>query len=756
MVLDQQQHFQQQHHQHHFPQDQPQQHGQTGDSKLPGQSVARRKFAKPPVKVACLACRTSRTRCDGQEPCSSCFSKGRDCSYLPSKRGGPRKKKVAVPPPAAGAGGFSQLSEWQPSAAPATTRYDETDGVFSQIDPLSLPGAGLRHLDFASDVNVQGMFEGIFITRDVGHHTPVSPILGTPQAKQPTVRAYGSEHDILNAYYDFIHPYFPIMPPRTSHPGPDQPLNDAGSHPASLSEEPTLVYQPVSPLSCAISAILALVPHPNDPNPMSPSSTVLRRSYAQTYARLATASIETDGELIDSGTKPSQALNYAQPSIDRVPFHPRAPIELESILALLILCIYEYAQRGNLMKMRYRAGQAWVIAMNLSLYALGPENDEFSEAKRRAWWMTYYCVLQGSIVSVTVSPPPTVIINDPRFTTPYPHFASDPEGWSILLQAQQVLVTAGQFTIDLNRCLKSRSNMPWIYEQMKQLDAWASSAIIQANTHNTIPQTGHPDIEEEFVTARSIRAIAKIKLASAQIKTHRFQAFSDIPIFIKKHYDLATANSSIDDPYQLVNNGRDVNPLACQCHSFENHPNHVLGTAYTGSPSESSTSAASDSLHPHYCWLGPGFPFTSQHSAKVCLTAGLMISHVFQSLPYPLQFRHSDHGIPVPRLDPYADPALLDPRTQLPRTMPSFASCAMQCSYALLMIFYKTRVSKDGSSGLEYDHDGHPSAERLADELRHGLERIVGAVSNYSRAFEALDGMREGIEGAIHSAFSQH
>lgn len=98
--------------------------------------------------------------------------------------------------------------------------------------------------------------------------------------------------------------------------------------------------------------------------------------------------IEADGELIDSITDPSQALNYTQPSINRPAFHPRAPVELESILALLVLSIYEYAQRGNMMKMRYRAGQAWVLAMNLGINALGPEQDQYAEARRRAWWMT--------------------------------------------------------------------------------------------------------------------------------------------------------------------------------------------------------------------------------------------------------------------------------------------------------------------------------------------------------------------------------
>lgn len=189
----------------------------------------------------------------------------------------------------------------------------------------------------------------------------------------------------MNAYYEFIHPYFPILPPSIAQPGPDLPLEDAGSHPNSPTEEVSLAYRPVSPLSCAISAILALVPLPNIPDS---ASVMLRKSYSQTYARLATTRVEADGELIDSVTDPSQALKHTQPTINRPPFHPQAPVELESILALLVLSIYEYAQRGNMMKMRYRAGQAWVLAMDLGLNALGPEQDDFMEARRRAWWMT--------------------------------------------------------------------------------------------------------------------------------------------------------------------------------------------------------------------------------------------------------------------------------------------------------------------------------------------------------------------------------
>lgn len=196
----------------------------------------------------------------------------------------------------------------------------------------------------------------------------------------------------LNAYYDFIHHYFPILPPRVVPRCPDRPIESVGTYASSPSEEPLLSYKPRSPLSLAISVILALVPHPDDPEPLSPVSVLRRRTYAHTFAQLANASIELDCELQASSTDPSQALSNGRPLINRERFHPRTPVELESLLALLILCVYEYTQRGNLLKMRYRAGQALAIALDMSLHSLGEEHDECAEARRRAWWMTV-CVL---------------------------------------------------------------------------------------------------------------------------------------------------------------------------------------------------------------------------------------------------------------------------------------------------------------------------------------------------------------------------
>lgn len=65
----------------------------------------------------------------------------------------------------------------------------------------------------------------------------------------------------------------------------------------------------------------------------------------------------------------------------------------------------------------------------------------------------------------------------------------------------------------------------------------------------------------------------------------------------------------------------------------------------------------------------------------------------------------------------------------------------MQSSYALFMIFYKARVAKQLSPDVESELVSD-STEQLVEELRQGLERIIAAISNYSYAFEALDGMR--------------
>ncbi|KAJ5881262.1 uncharacterized protein N7473_012315 [Penicillium subrubescens] len=687
----------------------------------------RKKFAKPPVKVACLPCRASRTRCGGQEPCSNCVAKGRKCSYLPSKRGGPRKKKQkASPSPEEEAPHEDAQYAVDPSAD-----FDEPPGMFTQIDVLSLPGAGLRHLDFPQ---VGSLFQGFFAGDESPSHVHMGAMPSPMSTTSCLVRTYGSEPEILNAYYDFIHSYFPILPPRASTQFQDRPLHCPVS--PGPSSEPLMIYRPRSPLSLAISAILALIPHPDDPESSSAASVLQRRTYAHTFAQLANSIIETECDLELSSTDPGQALSSARPSVNRERLHPMTPEDLETLLALLILSVYEYSQRGNLLKMRYRAGQALALALDKSLHCC-TDNDEFSEARRRAWWMTYYCVIQGSIVSTT---PPTIVINDPQFTTPYPRFESDAEGWSILIQAQQVLVSATQFISDLNKSLTSQTGLHYIFERMQQLDSWTNSVIVQTDMLPLV--SPEPDFGDrrETITAQSIRAISRIKLSSAQIKTHRFRAFSDIPIFIKRHCDLTAANPS-NAPTKSTIQAPGINNVSCSCSNLD-HFQRASSTEYM-TPSDSSTSSDTHPYIPQYPQypFASGFPYSPQHSAKICLRSALTISRMFEALPYPQplseggsQAQHQAGGQP------------------LPRTMPSFACCLMQSSYAMFMIFYKARVAKQLSPDVESELVSN-STEQLVEELRRGLERIIAAVSNYSFAFEALDGMRDEIQGAYQTAF---
>lgn len=67
-------------------------------------------------------------------------------------------------------------------------------GMFNQIDVLSTPGAGLRQLDFPTDV--QRMFADLF-TCNGSHCQPRVASSPSPTApKQSRVRTYGSDSEM--------------------------------------------------------------------------------------------------------------------------------------------------------------------------------------------------------------------------------------------------------------------------------------------------------------------------------------------------------------------------------------------------------------------------------------------------------------------------------------------------------------------------------------------------------------------------------
>lgn len=177
----------------------------------------------------------------------------------------------------------------------------------------------------------------------------------------------------------------PILPAPEMSPPLDEPEPISQSHPDGFSYG--LDFS--SPVALALSAVLALVPCAEDTDPGSAEAVLFRRNCAQFFAQAAIESIEAESEIPGSSTEPEKTLESEPPSVDRLPFHPRVPVELESIIALNLLSVYEYAQRGNLKRMSRRAGQALMEAMmTYNLHNQTDDDDFYAEAKRRVWWMT--------------------------------------------------------------------------------------------------------------------------------------------------------------------------------------------------------------------------------------------------------------------------------------------------------------------------------------------------------------------------------
>ncbi|KAH9213605.1 hypothetical protein DL95DRAFT_390395 [Leptodontidium sp. 2 PMI_412] len=663
---------------------------------------------------------------------------------------------------------------------------------------------------------------------DSGYETSEHAGTLSDSEREVPIRVYSSDEDILSAYYTYIHPYFPILPP--PEPGQVTDTPDLGirrAPDAIFSSKSNADFEPSSPISLAISATLALIPHPDDKDPSGTESLHLRREQAQAFAQSAFESIEIESELIDSVIQPSEALSSDPLPLNRKPFHPRNPLENESIIALIMLSTYEYAQRGNIAKMRNRAGQAVNAAINLGLHIKGDEEGYYSEANRRVWWMAYIMVCQGSILSNSTPP---ILLYDPRFTTSGPTYAGDPGAWPVFLQSQQAITSATQFVIDLDATLKQGSNTTAIWDRMLELEAIIEPLIVAADSWTLSSSPPLSLDSSEMVVGQALRGIARIKLNSARIKLHRYCAFSDVPVFSKKHCDLAAVPTSTPHSSHPQTSASTPAPN-CACSStFHNLPSYsdmtTSSTPLSHSQSHSHSQSLSHTTSPPNFNLGLGvgvgiglncnvLPYTSHYSAKICLKSAFAIARSFTSLPYPQPVRrevhqpqvHSQlqpqpqnqdpysyfptmptHTSPYARhsLSPTSNPGSISAPgggigggsgsggvgNPAPRMIPVFACCAMQSSYALIMLSYKTKAmgfagplnnnatntpnnnngtgtNNGGNSGIDAGKENQ--AQKLLGQLSEGLQMILGALRNYSFAYEALGGMRDQIDIAAQS-----
>lgn len=647
------------------------------------------KSSRPPIKLACLSCRTLRIRCDGQTVCSNCVAKGRSCSYVPSRRGGPRycsSRKYK---------GNVVRCETVTSVLKVGSRLPKTsskpgmsptpgDEWVHQLGGLCGPGAGLRSVEMPF-AEIDSIFDSIFGSNvDEINPSPNSKSVSSP------VRLYGSNEDILDAYYVFIHPYFPILPPSEHQPVSSRPLARG---------PPT--FEPTSPLSLAISAILSLIPHPNEKKPRTTEYLKRRREYAHCFAQTALGVIEKDYELLSMSQNSQTGLANTTRAFERAPFHPKLEVPLEGVVTLSMLSIYEYAQRGNIDGMLQRANQALALAMSMALHE-AVEEEPYADSKRRVWWMTYMMACQASAISGTS---PAFDLYDPWFVTPYP------EGWKLVVEAQQVLVESAVFASDLDRTMQEADDASWVSKRMEELDRQISSLLFCSRDAPLVSQMAPQPESVERMTSKTMRDFAEIKLHTARIKLHRLCAFQDILSGSIRHPDVSIptdTNSRMDMPLEMSSDPRLVEDLSLmtQIHKLQ-------------------------------------MPFTSEESSKICLHAALNIVTLLDNLLYP------NHTSDILANTQYARGGC---GSELPRTMPTVVCCGVQSSYAMLMLGLKARAIQH-TTHVDINVLDTTSLSDFRNELYHNLRLIVKFLENYSIAFEAIQGISDKLNQAIDREF---
>ncbi|KAB8254354.1 C6 finger domain protein [Aspergillus pseudonomiae] len=647
------------------------------------------KASRPPVKLACLSCRALRIRCDGQTACSNCDAKGRSCSYVPSRRGGPRscsnrKHKAAAvrhETVTSVVEGESRLPKASSKTGMSPLSGDEW---VHQLGGLCGPGAGLRSVEMPF-AEIDSIFDSIF----GAHADEINPDSNLKSVSNP-VRLYGSNEDILDAYYVFIHPYFPILPPSEHQPVSSRPLARG---------PPT--FEPTSPLSLAISAILSLIPHPNERNSKTTEYLKRRREYAHCFAQTALSVIERDYELLSMGQNSQTGPADTTKAFERVPFHPKLEVPVEGVVALSILSIYEYAQRGNIDNMLQRANQALALAMSMSLHE-AVEEEQYADSKRRVWWMTYMMACQAAAISGTS---PAFDLYDPWFVTPYP------EGWKLIVEAQQVLVESAGFANDLDKTMLEADDTSWVSKRMKELDRQISSLLFCSRDAPLVSQMAPQPESIECMTSKAMRDFAEIKLHTARIKLHRLCAFQDILSGSIRHPEVSIptdSNSRMDMPLEMSSDSSLVEDfsLMSQIHKLQ-------------------------------------MPFSSEESSKICLHAALNIVTLLDNLLYP------NHTSDILANTQYARGGC---GNELPRTMPTVVCCGVQSSYAMLMLGLKARAiqhtAPDDINALDTT-----SLSDFRNELYHNLRLIVKFLENYSIAFEAIQGISDKLNQAIDREF---
>ncbi|KAJ5717045.1 hypothetical protein N7488_002691 [Penicillium malachiteum] len=377
---------------------------------------------------------------------------------------------------------WSPITDLQTSDTNINLRYHGVDGILDLLNPST----GIRNLDIPF-TDTPSHLSQIPANED---YTGILKNLHNDSA--PQLRIYTSEQDITHLYRD--------EPTAIRALG----LNKSAIDRSHLSHWPT------SSLTLAISAILALIPLPGDPNPYGTPSIRLRGSHAHLYAEAAFS--EVDNEIDGISAICSHPRTDGSMDTD---YHWHAQSQLNPIIALVLLSVYEYCQRGNISRMRSLSNQAVTAAMDLSLHDLG---SRATEAQRRVWWSAMLVIYLSSIDQQMS---PIISLHDPRITTPFPELVKITEPWNLLLEAEKSILMVSEFS-----ALKHRINEVITPSEMSQNIKQFNSKL-----SDLIKKSGRLP---EFITETELdgKAFWAIWLIA------RLLIHSDTPMFLEKYCDL--------------------------------------------------------------------------------------------------------------------------------------------------------------------------------------------------------------------------
>ncbi|GLA93201.1 hypothetical protein AtubIFM57143_010546 [Aspergillus tubingensis] len=360
----------------------------------------------------------------------------------------------------------------------AVTNDDFTPAQILQINaatPVSLPSPSPIETGSRLSVTFQGKDSPGFPLSPRGPRTgqELRETVGHPTQ---SLRAYRCDQDLINAYYIFIHPYLPLLPPPAVSQYVDKPV--ALSMRSAHVDASHLPYWPTTSLGLAVAAILTLIPLPGDARATENEAVTLRRSYADYFARSAL-------DVSEESLQPSSNSDLTQGPCS--PLHPEIPRQMEPVLALALLSLYECCQRGNVSKMRIRANQALTMAMDLSLHTQKSANN-CSDAIRRCWW-----------------------------STPWPY----------ILQAQCLLHRSCTITREFSHeTTHDQGCLPCsFHNELKHLDSSLLDIATETDRYRCIANCQGTEADAE----RVLWAISRVLIHTARLLIHRVRAFPDRP-----------------------------------------------------------------------------------------------------------------------------------------------------------------------------------------------------------------------------------